>query len=109
MDYLTRYAFRIAITNARFIAMDDIHVTLEYKHRDTGEWKRCRLTGVEFLRRFLMQVLPKGFHKLRYYELWHPSKGAAYGVTVSVNASPVSVRVSGAPLVMMPLPSTVNV
>ena len=34
----------------------------------------CRLTGVEFLRRFLMHVLPKGFHKLRYYGLWHHSK-----------------------------------
>ena len=41
---------------------------------DTGEWKLCRLLGVEFLRRFLMHVLPKGFHKLRYYGLWHPSK-----------------------------------
>ena len=56
------------------VAMDDTHVTFKYKQRDTGEWKLCRLTGVEFLRRFLMHVLPKGFHKLRYYGLWHPSK-----------------------------------
>ena len=74
MDYLARYAFRIAITNARIVAMDDTHVTFKYKQRDTGEWKPCRLTGVEFLRRFLMHVLPKGFHKLRYYGLWHHSK-----------------------------------
>ena len=74
VDYLARYAFRIAITNARIVAMDDTHVTFRYKHRDTGEWKPCRLTGVEFLRRFLMHVLPKGFHKLRYYGLWHHSK-----------------------------------
>jgi hypothetical protein len=74
VDYLARYAFRIAITNARIIAMDDTHVTFKYKDRDKAEWRRCCLTGVEFLRRFLMHVLPKGFHKLRYYGLWHPSK-----------------------------------
>jgi hypothetical protein len=74
VDYLARYAFRIAITNARIVAMDDTHVTFQYKQRDTGERKTCRLTGVEFLRRFLMHVLPKGFHKLRYYGLWHHTK-----------------------------------
>ena len=35
---------------------------------------QARLTGVEFLRRFLMHILPKGFHKARYYGLWHHSK-----------------------------------
>lgn len=32
------------------------------------------ISGVEFMRRFLIHVLPKGFHKVRYYGLWHPSK-----------------------------------
>ena len=66
--------------------MDDTHVTFQYKQRDTGQpltnlrgsvkgqWQTRRLTGIEFLRRFLMHVLPMGFHKLRYYGLWHPSK-----------------------------------
>jgi hypothetical protein len=74
LDYLARYAFRIAITNTRIVAMDDTHVTFKYKQRETRQWETCRLTGVEFLRRFLMHVLPKGFHKLRYYGLWHHSK-----------------------------------
>jgi hypothetical protein len=74
VNYLARYAFRIAITNARIVTMDDTHVTFKYKQWDTGEWKLCRLPGVEFLRRFLIHVLPKGFHKLRYYGLWHHSK-----------------------------------
>jgi len=74
MNYLARYAFRIAITNARIVAMDNTHVTFKYKQRDRGQWEMCRLTGIDFLRRFLMHVLPKGFHKLRYYGLWHPSK-----------------------------------
>jgi DNA-directed RNA polymerase subunit RPC12/RpoP len=74
VDYLARYAFRIAITNARILDMDDTHVTFQCKQRDTGQRQTCRLTGIEFLRRFLMHVLPMGFHKLRYYGLWHPSK-----------------------------------
>jgi DNA-directed RNA polymerase subunit RPC12/RpoP len=74
LQYLARYAFRIAITNARIIAMDDTHVTFRYKDREANRWQTCRLTGVEFLRRYLMHVLPKGFHKARYYGLWHYSK-----------------------------------
>jgi hypothetical protein len=74
LQYLVRYAFRIALTNARIVAMDDTHVTFRYKDRDANQWRTCRLTGVEFLRRLLMHVLPKGFHKARYYGLWHHSK-----------------------------------
>jgi predicted nucleic acid-binding Zn ribbon protein len=74
LQYLARYAFRIAITNARIVAMDDTHVTFRYKDREANQWRTCRLTGVEFLRRLLMHVLPKGFHKVRYYGLWHYSK-----------------------------------
>jgi hypothetical protein len=60
LRYLARYAFRIAITNARIVAMDATHVTFRYKDREANQWRTCRLTGVEFLRRFLMHVLPKG-------------------------------------------------
>jgi hypothetical protein len=74
LDYLARYVFRIAITNARIIGIDDTHVTFRHKDRHSGRWNTCRLTGVEFLRRFLMHVLPKGFQKVRYYGLWHHSK-----------------------------------
>ena len=74
LRYLARYVFRIAISNARLLAMDDTHVTFRYKVRQTGGWQTERLEGVEFLRRFLLHVLPKGFHKVRYYGLWHPAK-----------------------------------
>jgi hypothetical protein len=74
LRYLGRYVFRIALTNTRILDMDDTHITFRYKDRQAGRWRTCRLTGVEFLRRFLMHVLPKGFHKVRYYGLWHPSK-----------------------------------
>jgi Zn finger protein HypA/HybF involved in hydrogenase expression len=74
LQYLARYVFRIAITNHRLISMDESHVTLRYKDHDTGQWKTERIEGVQFLRRFLLHVLPKGLHKVRYYGLWHPCK-----------------------------------
>jgi hypothetical protein len=73
LDYLGRYVFRIAITNARIIDMNDTHVTFRAKNHTTATWRIVKLTGKEFLRRFVMHVLPQGFHKVRYYGLWHHS------------------------------------
>jgi len=74
LTYLSRYVFRTAISNARILDMDQTHVTFRWKDRDADAWRIERLPGVEFLRRFLQHVLPRGFHKVRYYGLWHPSK-----------------------------------
>ena len=74
LDYLARYVHRIAITNGRILAMDGSTVTFRYKDRRRGQWRTCTLTGHEFIRRFLQHVLPKGFHKVRYYGLWHPAR-----------------------------------
>jgi len=74
LSYLSRYVFRTAITNARILEMDQTHVTFRWKDRKAGAWSTERVPGVEFLGRFLQHVLPRGFHKVRYYGLWHPSK-----------------------------------
>lgn len=74
LNYLSRYVFRTAISNARILAVDQTHVTFRYKDRGDDTWRTMRLGGVEFLRRFLQHALPRGFHKVRYYGLWHPSK-----------------------------------
>ena len=74
LNYLSRYVFRTAISNARILAMDDTHVTFRWKDHDSDAWRTERLAGVEFLRRFLQHVLPRGFHRCRYYGLWHASK-----------------------------------
>jgi hypothetical protein len=74
LSYLSRYVFRTAISNARILGMDQSHVTFRWKDRDAAAWRTERLPGVEFLRRFLQHVLPRGFHRVRYYGLWHPSK-----------------------------------
>jgi len=76
LDYLARYVHRIAITNARIVAMDENTVTFRYKERKKARWRTCTLSGHEFMRRFLQHVLPKGFHKVRYYGLWNPKKRA---------------------------------
>jgi hypothetical protein len=74
LQYLSRYVFRTAITSARILAMDPTHVTFRWKDHQAQLWRIERLPGVEFLRRFLQHVLPRGFHRIRYYGLWHPAK-----------------------------------
>jgi len=93
LQYLARYVFRIAITNRRLISMDESHVTFQYKDHDTGQWKTERLEGVQFLRRFLLHVLPKGLHKVRYYGLWHPCRRDRQGkarLLLALTTAPVA-------------------
>ena len=49
-------------------------VTFRYKQRKSNRWRACRVKGLEFMRRFLHHVLPKGLHKVRYFGLWHSAK-----------------------------------
>jgi hypothetical protein len=74
LNYLSRYVFRTALSKARLLSMDQTHVTFRWKDRNANTWRTERLEGVAFLKRFLQHVLPRGFHKVRYYGLWHPSK-----------------------------------
>lgn len=73
LRYLARYVFRIAITSTRIVALDRDTVTISFKDRKSAACKTCRMSGHEFVRRFLQHVLPKGFHKVRYCGLWHPA------------------------------------
>ncbi|MBV8455923.1 MAG: IS91 family transposase [Acetobacteraceae bacterium] len=74
LDYLARYVFRVALTNARILGLDEQTVTIQYKERKSGRHRTCRLSGDEFMRRFLQHVLPRSFHKVRYFGLWHPAQ-----------------------------------
>lgn len=70
IDYLGKYTHRIAISNHRIIHMDENTVTFSVKdYRNKGEWKELTLSGVEFIRRFLMHVPPKRFVRIRHYGL----------------------------------------
>jgi hypothetical protein len=72
LAYLSRYTHRVAISNHRLIAFDEAGVTFRYKdyRRDAADRQRTMtLTPDEFIRRFLLHVLPKGFHRIRHYGL----------------------------------------
>jgi hypothetical protein len=73
LAYLSRYTHRVAISNSRLIAFDRNGVTFKYKdYRADGSArsKRMTLTPHEFIRRFLIHVLPKGFHRIRHFGLF---------------------------------------
>jgi hypothetical protein len=70
LAYLGRYTHRVAITNHRLVAIDDLSVTFRYRDPKTGKYTlRMTLGGEEFLRRYLLHVLPKGFQRIRSYGL----------------------------------------
>ena len=66
IEYLARYTFRTAISNSRIQAYDGKTVTFSVTNRDTGEKEPVSLPAMEFIRRFLSHVLPKGFTRVRY-------------------------------------------
>jgi hypothetical protein len=79
LRYLARYTHRVAISNRRLVACDDQGVTFKWKdYRIEGpeRYKLMTLPTHEFIRRFLMHVLPAGFHRIRYYGLLANGKRA---------------------------------
>jgi hypothetical protein len=72
LAYLSRYTHRVAISNSRLISFDQRGVTFRYKdYRRSGADRQQVMTleSGEFIRRFLLHVLPKGFHRIRHYGL----------------------------------------
>jgi hypothetical protein len=72
LEYLSRYTHRVAISNQRLVAFDERGVTFRWKeYRATGRtcYKTMTREAGEFMRRFLLHVLPSGFHRVRHYGL----------------------------------------
>ena len=68
LDYLGRYTHRVAISNHRLLKLEDGRVTFSWKdYRDSAALKLMTLEAEEFIRRFLLHVLPDGFQKIRYF------------------------------------------
>jgi hypothetical protein len=77
LAYLSRYTHRVAIANGRLISFDERGVTFkwkDYRIKGRDRFKRMTLATDEFIRRFLIHVLPKGLHRIRHYGLF--AKGA---------------------------------
>ncbi len=73
LAYLSRYTHRVAIANSRLIALDDAGVTFtwkDYRAKGRERFKVMTLAVDEFIRRFLLHVLPGGFHRIRHYGLF---------------------------------------
>lgn len=70
LKYLATYIFRPAIANGRLLSLKDGMVSFRYQDSQTKQWTLCRLKPLEFLRRYLQHVLPRGFVKVRYYGLY---------------------------------------
>jgi hypothetical protein len=73
LAYLARYTHRVAISNSRLIALDEAGVTFnwkDYRIKGRDRLKTMTLNAAEFIRRFLLHVLPSGFHRIRHYGLF---------------------------------------
>jgi hypothetical protein len=102
-SYLGRYTHRVGISNARIRGVDGRGVTFATKNG-----RACTLEPVEFLRRFLLHVLPKGFHKIRHYGLCsspHVGADTLTKVRALLQPTPPSARVESTPA---PPPSAVE-
>src|SRR5712672_1104541 len=80
LAYLSRYTHRVAISNRRLIAADHTGVTFRWKNyriEGPGRYQTMTLSTHEFIRRFLMHVLPGGFHRIRHYGLLASGRRAA--------------------------------
>jgi hypothetical protein len=72
LAYLARYTHRVAIANSRLLELDQTHVSFRWKdYRENGVHKSkvMRIEIAEFIRRFLLHILPSGFHRIRHYGL----------------------------------------
>ena len=72
LAYLSRYTHRVAISNSRLLSFNEAGVTFRYKdyRRDGADRQRVMTLGTdEFIRRFLLHLLPRGFHRIRHYGL----------------------------------------
>ena len=73
LAYLSRYTHRVAISNSRLIALDNAGVTFkwkDYRIKGRDRLRTMTLDAAEFIRRFLLHVLPSGFHRIRHYGLF---------------------------------------
>jgi hypothetical protein len=98
LAYLSRYTHRVAISNSRLIAMDERGVTFRWKDyrvknsaKGRTRHKAMTLDPGEFMRRFLLHVLPGGFHRIRHYGLLaNGSRKASLALAREVLCEPAS-------------------
>jgi hypothetical protein len=98
LAYLSRYTHRIAIANSRLVAFDGERVTFrwqDYRAKSAARYKLMTLDADEFVRRFLIHVLPNGFHRIRHYGLFAnwPAGSSAHPTQPRRAATAITPRV----------------
>ena len=96
LEYLSRYTHRVAISNRRILSYEDGKVTFEWRdYADSNRVKRTTLDALEFLRRFLMHVLPDRFVRIRYFGFFsnrHRAENIALARTLIGRSEPLRRR-----------------
>lgn len=77
LRYLSRYVFRVAISNARIVSCEDGRVRFRWKKSGSRRWRTMELDALEFIRRFLQHVLPRGLQKVRHYGFLSPQSAVS--------------------------------
>lgn len=95
VEYLGRYTHRVAISNNRIIKMENGMVTFKWRdYRDRNRWKIMTLSAMEFIRRFLIHILPDRFMKIRHYGLLgNRNKTKKLAVCKALTCTPIIQRV----------------
>jgi hypothetical protein len=98
LNYLARYVFRVAISNSRLERIENGAVTFRYRDNRSQQLRRETLTGVEFIRRFLLHTLPRGCAKVRYYGIWSPACRLQLEQARTLLVATISAAVDAVPL-----------
>jgi len=77
LKYLAHYVFKVAISNSRIVKLENREVFFKYLKPQSNRWRTMAVDVMEFMRRFLQNVLPTGFMKIRYYGFLHPACSVA--------------------------------
>lgn len=103
LRYLAPYIFRVAISNRRILKLANGKVSFRYFASETGKPRTSTLTALEFIRRFLQHVLPKGFVKVRYYSFFAPGLRSRLQV-IRMQLSSLPPRLTSVPELTSPPP-----
>jgi hypothetical protein len=90
-NYLANYVFKVAVSDSR-VSTDSQHVFLSYKKQKSNRVRKIKLDPMEFIRRFLQHVLPKGFMKIRYYGFMHPSCAVTLDTLKAIIAKAIGLK-----------------
>ena len=91
VEYLGRYTHRVAISNNRVLNIENGRVRFKWRdYKDSNKWKVMTVSANEFIRRFLIHILPSGFMKIRHYGLLgNRNKNTKLAVCKTLTATPI--------------------